>query len=623
MSLPAKEFELLEVAIDRLSTTITRLNVLRVVVMAVLVFTFAKAFKQIDQNKIEQINELWAVTKTNARDLNIDRFRDFFLLNSLLRDATDFPVSPGTLDLNQTSWGRAREVLIQHKETKEALDKHENQIEIIAMINQPDEAESYTDIKLRLPSEIVEPAKKLQRELASGVQQNFRDAFTAELSLIGTKIAVDLRNWLAFFPFLFIVSQIYLLIHRKKRSLLIAILSKRVKDSERAAPESVPTVYRLLTNKGTSEGSVFATQPSQFLSRLLAVCFGGLLVYLVIAASPFLEGLSFAENFFNLTLPIGVVLLLSAFYSWVIYLPVSRQLEAQVLEAEGIESKTHWTILAREKVQFALSRIFKRVPRFWLTSGAALVLITLFMATFVDGCGGPKSGYEFVVRPAVIEAGLKADGSYVFEDSEEGAYWFPARWSLARLHEPMQRVVWWATLNQLLAWITYVISLLLAAISLLLVAASFRLPNLLYNRVANKLLMLTCGVVSLFIMSDICFYFVSSRLKFALLTVYCVVPLLLYILFGFSSRKRETWLRVKRVVMNLWLPVAACAVIVLLSFSLVLAFTAKELLMLERGFGVTNLHVVFVIFMRNFAAGVATLLLGVNFIWLGLRQLNK
>jgi hypothetical protein len=90
MGVSDKDLELLQKASDQLSANIARFSFLRLTLLAVLVFTFANAFKQIDQTKIAQVEALGPVTGVASRNLYIDRFQEFFLLDHLLSDS---PVS--------------------------------------------------------------------------------------------------------------------------------------------------------------------------------------------------------------------------------------------------------------------------------------------------------------------------------------------------------------------------------------------------------------------------------------------------------------------------------------------------------------------------------------------------
>lgn len=630
MALPEKELELLQSASDQLSTSISRFGLLRLTVLAVLVFTFAKAFKQIDQMKTAQSEALVPITGVTNQNLEIDRFRDFFLLDHLLSDRAVSVISSEPRALDPAAWNNAREVLVQYKDTKEAVEKFQGQIAIVpSTLSKPEgpgaDNQGPTDrVEIKLPDEIVRAAQALQQQLARETKRNYSDAFGLELGVVGTKVGVDLRNWLVFFPFLFLFSEIYLLIQRKKRKLLGAVLLKRVEEIEDATPKSVPTVYRLLLRPGSSAPSAYSRQPRQFVASLYSVCSLGLLAYLGISAKPFFEGVGFFENLFTITVPVLITLVLATLYSWSYYLAVSARLEEEVKQRERIESKVPRLLLVRDK----LKTTFRRVPRFWLTTGGGLVLLTLLMATSLDSCGRPKRGYDFTVRPVVVKESVQADGTYSLGSVVNDAWWFPALWSMENVKELKltASIVRSIDIDQRLGWITYLTSLLLAAASLLLVLASLVRPTVLHSRAISLLLYLTSGALSLFFLADICLYFVSPRLKLLLLGFCFGLSLVLCLLLRRSDNRRssERSSKWRAMFAGLWMPIAICTVAVLVTFAVYygLVMEMPSSAQPEAGLG-TYVKIAVAVLADNFAMGLLTLLIGLSLVWLGWRQLYE
>jgi hypothetical protein len=613
MSLPDKELELLQSASDQLSSNISRISLLRLLVLAALVLAFANAVKQInpqattlkaiDPKGCEELEVLSPVTSVDAGSFKVDRFQKFFILNKLFKGSESSPFDKGNvIAFDQAAWKKASAILFP-----DGISDENTNDQIRKAIEQRSAKE--------LPPEIIKQAKEKQQALADTINQhinkNYEDAFRFELGAVGTKTSIDLREWLVFLPFLFLFSEVYLLIQRKKLKLLQVVSLKRFEQIETVAPDSVPTTVRLLLQRGNST-SAFGRHPARFVNTLYLVSLLGLLVVLVFAAHSFLAGLGFGDNILTVMAPVLFTLILATSYAWSYYRGVSIRLEEQLRQQEGISLEELWLFGSVDKLKNVIRRPFRRIPRFWLGMGAGLILITLFMPVSVNVDGAPKSGRELVRKPVTIDTKVLAE---VISGETEGAWWPPALLSFTLFEDAIHKnpkLLSFVGLSQRLGGLAYLISLLVAGATLLLVVISFTGAGVLRSRTINVLLSFACAAAYLFMMADFCFYFVSPRLKGAILGVYSVGSLLLF-LFSAFSHKRDTsdkWIRLKFRLVNLWTPVAVCSITFLVLIGILLALLSDQ----------TFLDAVV---KKNFALAILTLLAGLNLIWLGWRQLGE
>lgn len=621
MSLPDKELELLQSASDQLSSNISRISLLRLLVLVALVLAFANAVKQINPQAItlkaidpkgcEELKALSPITRVDASRSKVDRFQGFFILNKLFKEGSvslseASPFDNRTWPFDQPAWDNACVVLIQYDNNiKAKIDEKQDQIAQAIAVKQARE----------LPQEIIELAKRRQESLAQKINQqiskNYEEAFRFELGAVGTKTTIDLRDWLVFLPFLFLFSEVYLLIQRKKLKLLKAVSLNRFEQIEKAAPDSVPTAVRLILRRGNSTPA-FARHPARFVNTLYLVSLLGLIVFLVFAAHSFLAGLGFVDNIPTVMVPVLFTLILATSYAWSYYRAVSIRLEEQLRQQEGISLEQPWLFGCVAKLKNVLRRPFRRIPRFWLSMGAGLVLITLFMAVSLNVDGDPKSGRELVRKPVTIDTKVRAK---VISGETQEAWWPPVLFSFIFFEDAIDKnpkLLSLVGLSQRLGGWAYLTSLLVAGASLLLVVISFTGAGVLRSRAINVLLSFACAAAYLFMMADFCFYFVSPRLKGAILGVYSVGSLSLFFFSAFS-RKRDTsdkWIRLKFRLVNLWTPVAVCSITFLVVIAIIIFFDRDK----------TFLDAVV---KKNFAIGILTLLAGLNLIWLGWRQLGE
>ena len=637
MGVPEKELELLQGATDKLQTNISRVSLVQVSLLAFVVFAFANAFKQIDPQliaqKSDEIRKLSAVSRTPVESYNLGRFDEFFILGGLVGDPPSRDIEVGELD--DSSWDKARDVLINYPEGKAAIDKFENpKKEAFGEAAATDERsntniveELDSESSLKLPPEIILSAKNLQHTLSLEVHKSYNDAFTKELSIVGSKIYLDLRNWAVFLPFLFLLSQVYLLIQKKKLRLINAIAAERVEGVGNPAANTVPTAYRLFLD-GVSARTAYARHPAQFISALTGLGVATLGIYLVVASRPFFAGVDLVEGLFVITVPTVITLVIAVSYCLSYYWAVSSQLEEQILQSENISLRPSALRAFRDKVRSKLRKLQEwRKPRAWITTGGALVLISLVLTVSVDSCGSPKRGYEFVKRPAVIESGLQKDGTYQFADEDTTAWWPTALISLMRINDTPKmnrKMGLLIAAHEHLAWILYVTAIGLSLVSMVLVGLSIFVPSVLGNKVVPIVFSVGCGLVSLFFIADICFYYISPLLKSVLLLAYWIVPMLLFLLLGFSTKpgRSARWFRCRSVIGSMLAPLTTLLTLFLVS---TVVHAVLDIAVGTRG--AMGIRVVATIakqvLSEDLGVGLFSLILGINLLWLGWRQLRQ
>ena len=194
---------------------------------------------------------------------------------------------------------------------------------------------------------------------------------------------------------------------------------------------------------------------------------------------------------------------------------------------------------------WALTVVSQIRPRLSLAAGSVLVLLTLFIPIAYEACGPPRKGHEFI-RGKGIWPGLL---TFVFPGWERGFY---------------------------------ILALVLAACTLLLLLASVRRPALLRKHALITWLFALAGASSLFVIADFFWIFAADWLEALLqrlkvredMSVAVVAALTLLVL---TACLRSRFLRGQRWVVALFAITSALSLTVLADFFLNL-FTPHRLL---------------------------------------------
>jgi hypothetical protein len=194
---------------------------------------------------------------------------------------------------------------------------------------------------------------------------------------------------------------------------------------------------------------------------------------------------------------------------------------------------------------WALTLVSQIRPRLSLAAGSVLVLLTLFIPIAYEACGPPRKGHEFI-RGKGIWPGLL---TFVFPGWERGFY---------------------------------ILALVLAAFTLLLLLASVRRPALLRKHALIIWLFALAGASSLFVIADFFWIFVGDWLEAVLqrlevrddVSIAVVAALTSFVLVACL---RSRFLRGQRWVVALFAITSALSLLILANFFLLL-FTPRRLL---------------------------------------------
>jgi hypothetical protein len=236
----------------------------------------------------------------------------------------------------------------------------------------------------------------------------YQDAFAQKLSIFGAETNVDLRIWIYILPIGLILTQIYLFLLRRKRELLT--FAARRKDP------GASILNRLIFNGEGTKASRFSSYPTRSLEHISATMTIGLLIYLGVASYPFWQDWISADDLANSFISPLIVLVSCAIYAAVYSEHVSRRLTEEVRAATGAipPESVIGAIYNRLRAWAAkLTQLLR--PRISLGIGSLLLLASLFLATGMDSCGEPEAGYKLALgRATWFSSVLSKDWAAVY-----------------------------------------------------------------------------------------------------------------------------------------------------------------------------------------------------------------
>lgn len=617
MNLPEKELELIEEATQRLSSSIVRIAILRLTLLGIIVFAFANAFRQIGEKdiaeKINDIDKLESLTNVSAWNLGAYAVQDFALLRGWLTNPR--------ADESRVPVERAREVLSKYLQKepgpnnktpdREAKTPVSEEPSVKQKIQDPraepndgentlepptdEEILRLSDRKIRQAEDKErQAAAELQNRLAEEVKKAQVEVFSPEYSIAGAKLKTDLRNWFALLPFLLITSELYLYILRKQRKLLRLLASSLI-HSNTATLSSIPTLHKLLFADRPGAVAAYERYPSRLSETIYFVLSLSFLIYLALIAEPIWKGLAWV-HYIVLSMP----LLTAVFYAVACAFYVSTKLEMQFTSEAALTVSAGKLITLWQRIRERGRRIAAReIPRFWLTTGSGLILLTLYLGVGVDSCGGVKRGRELLFNPVQVTYVGKDESIPDLTEKEDVTWWSTALLSYVRSYDPdnpSRTTFNLVVLNQHLGRGTYILSLMLAALTIALWLSSYSRLSLLKTRWLSSLLYFVSGGTLLFFVTDLYLAFYPTKLKFVLMLACWLTPLTLWASLGFSQKKQATWANVRPIVLIVIAPLAVLSVLI----PTITLFDDKETL-----------------------SGLLVLLLGVFTLCLGYRQLTN
>jgi hypothetical protein len=580
-----KELELLRQANKNLSNSFSRFALICLAIYGFIAFTFAHAFKQIDDKsiteKLQKINEFSDTTKETAWSLKAHPLGEFFLLNYF------FEPTQSVRDIK--NW---RNITIRLFRSYPEPIKNEQK-----------------DLSIKKDEALL-----LQKKNAEEIRKIYNDAFKTELGFSGVKIPFDLRNWLPILPLFLLISIVYLYILRKKIKLINMAISHIVQNIKKSNPDSVTTLDILTFSDNPFSTTEYSRHPRQLLEYLYMASIVWVTIYFLFILMPILKNISFIVNivFFPF-------IFLSIYYAIAYSLYVSTRLQRQFETQLGLIYSLNFFIKFFKKYKERYQQMAAQVkPRLLLTSGSLLTLLTLFLAMSIstDGCNKRTiSGYDIVIGKNESKSGfgvnIKSDGSSNAQQEDIGGLRIidesiKTPWITVfseSLFESSENYYKFVQFHQTLARIVYTVSLLLAVVTVLLVIISFKKIKIFLNKHFNTWLFKISGATSLFFIADLDFILITPPLKIIVLIIYYLIPIILWFYLGFSVKesKNNRWVRWHNILFFL----------VILPLFLLLPFLFISLIILSVVTGV------------KLALGTISLLVGTQLISFGYMQLYR
>jgi hypothetical protein len=388
-----------------------------------------------------------------------------------------------------------------------------------------------------IPKDQEQAMQNQQKKLASEISKAYRDAFGARFTLADAKIVFDLRNWAVFLFPLFLLSEIYLLILRKKQRLIQMVAAHRVQSLRVADPGAVATMDLMTFCGNHFNATAFTRYPGQITDWVYVMAVVGFLIFSAITSKGFWWSLQL-----DVLVIITLILLLGTSHAIAYYIYVSNRLKEQIQNQTNLSFAGCFDAICLHCSRWARRVAGYRIPRFWLSTGSGLILLSLFMAVGVDSCGGSRRGYE-VVRGYALERESNRSVHKV-------TMWFPVYWEMLRKDLLIKGDDWWSRpvttgferfirSHWLIARGAYTATLSLGGITLLLVFISFRYGWALANRPVSWFLRVL-GALLLFMITDVYFFFLLPPMRIAILSIYWLFPMVLWFWFGFLKNQETS-----------------------------------------------------------------------------------
>lgn len=366
-------------------------------------------------------------------------------------------------------------------------------------------------------------AAECQRKLEADLESSAQKWFGVEPPIPGVKMNLDLRYWIFILPPLFFLSAIYLHILRMKIELLKAVAASRLSHANWAEITEVDRLY--------FEGnSPYMRFPSNMGAGIFIACYLFLPVYL------FLSGASFWSYWATSSLVVlGFVIMSFALYSFSYAHFVTVRVNREISRLTNLPIKHTFTDKALGKSKHILQRVAHLLnPRIPLSSGALLILLTLWLTITKTGCEAtPYKGYQVLL-------------------GEEGADWYTS----LGLFEGTSLFL--STIGR----VTYAMALMLAAVTILIIIIPRMYPTMERNARLRKALLAIAGAVLILGIID----FSTQSGLFPVqegvirLTISAVI-LGVWIRLALSDEKRrQKWIRIRPPLLIFSIPFYVLAV---------------------------------------------------------------
>lgn len=330
--------------------------------------------------------------------------------------------------------------------------------------------------------------------------------FSLDTQVLGVSFSLDLRLWIFAVPYLLIFSEIYLLILRKKKT-LISIAAQHNLDANKRE-----TLYldQLLFHQHSAP---FARYPAGLLDYTGWVLILYTTSYVIDASREFWQNTDLAPFLQSL---ITVALYAIGFYFYVV-----ASLESQFENLFCIQPKKNRIVAAWRKTAFITRKLVLRLKaKGLLSAGSVVTFLSLFLLFGIDSCSSEAArGIRIVSGYARVE--------------------HPTSWFGSFLDDWVREV--------------YIAALVIAGVTLLLLLPVFS-RRLLRSRVLVSLLYRVSGFIVLYIVSLLS----GGWIQWIFLTpLYLGLSLLLWWRFRFAKKvsAADRWPGMRSFLVVLYIPV--------------------------------------------------------------------
>ena len=494
MSILDKDIESLHKEQEHLSTRISRLSLLRLTLLVILVISISNAFDRLESTEIRR------------------KLIDFYIQSSLL----NYPTRPSD---------EFYYLIDDPFEDLEADSPTPSPEPTVQPAPSPTPEKSPDEIRkeIEFERELREKREQIEKE----INNVLREAFLLKFPVLGAGVEIDLRFWINSLPFLFIFSEAYLFILRKKRKLIQVLASDRV----RIEKENASKLDKLLFSNDVNKATPYSKYPLQLESVAYVTLNLMALGFFVDAGNNlWIKWDSWRQIQFLL------MIFTASFYAIAYCHYASNNMERQVALI------TEWTpkpsLIGRlwnlsKKITYSIASRFK--PNVSLTTGSLLVLSTLFLSMASSCFTPPQKGYKLFI----------------------GESW----WYTATLLD------YWMGTFRPIGRIIYIASIMIAVITLVLLLISLAYRRLISIRRLNILLFMCSGIISLFLFSDFSFsmFWYRDRMFLPRLASW-VVPVFLWLTLAFSnnSEKKSRWGKWRPILTVFFIPLVISACVFLI-----------------------------------------------------------
>lgn len=526
MAIDTKDLETLRAESQQLGSRITRLSIILVSVLTVVTFTITDALNKID-----------------------------------------LPDLKAKLEAAQRSRESAYNA---YEQKRRELDKR------------PTNAEPEQSLKEEVDSlrGLWEKAGDEEQEAQRKYDAVTKESFSLSPSVLGSGLKIDLRAWIYSIPFIVLVAFIYIQILRKKQKILSVVAASLLSNNTETTK-----IDHLTFSERPGVETPYARNPSQLEQTIYLLIILFLISLTIVAmdsAQIALLGLGVKETFQYLLMFLSV-----SFYAVSYYYYVSISLDEQTSAITGWPAKPSSPVKTWRKLQGLTRRLASRLkPQIPLATGSLLILASLFLSTSASCANGDQvvqlPGYKLLqesggklwyveklvdnLEMSVEELGrgegLSDNPAGILSRDPGGGWWITTIMN-TKIGWISDGLYWRHSINNI-GRHAYGLSLVLAALTLLVVLCSVGRQKISGIKKAYAALFLLSMTLSLIIITDFAFnaFWFKDEL-FLLSNLFWIVPaaFLCRITLSNSEKTRAQRAGLKHFSVTLLLPLVVSATV--------------------------------------------------------------